>query len=439
MLRVTTNGTLKTYKYNLQKSTYTKNQAQNTVLTGRNFNSFAEDPAAAAKSFQLRRSFDRTNSQYDLGSSVVKKYDVAWSTLQSVVDDVNNRKSDSAFAEVLAGASDTSGAGSVALGQSLTALATGIVQTMNGRYGDNFIFAGADGLNVPFTWETDADGVRQLYYRGINVNATVPDLVQNNGADLTLNDAGQVDAAGTNYVDSSKVSLVSTAELNDAEALAKGALQDTGGNVATVTQDGQTYYVIPNSANYTISQDDYETASKSLTALNYMSGETKYADLGLGMQEDENGEIISSSVANVALQGINFLGYGVDEDGDPVNIVSIIDRMGQILQNCDESSGAWASSEEREEYYRLAGKFEDAAALLTNKHTELDTQASFFQSNQKQLNSQAYTLETQFLAIEDVDLADAITSYSWAQYCYNAALKVGNSILSQSLMDYIST
>ena len=32
------------------------------------------------------------------------------------------------------------------------------------------------------------------------------------------------------------------------------------------------------------------------------------------------------------------------------------------------------------------------------------------------------------------DLADAITSFSWAQYCYNAALKMGNSILSESLM-----
>ena len=43
------------------------------------------------------------------------------------------------------------------------------------------------------------------------------------------------------------------------------------------------------------------------------------------------------------------------------------------------------------------------------------------------------------LGIEDVDLADAITSYSWAQYCYNVSIKVGNSILSQSLMDYINT
>ena len=35
-------------------------------------------------------------------------------------------------------------------------------------------------------------------------------------------------------------------------------------------------------------------------------------------------------------------------------------------------------------------------------------------------------------------MVDSITSFIWAQYCYNAALKVGNSVLSESLMDYLN-
>lgn len=351
MIRSTTNGTLKTYRYNLQRSSYTKNKAQETVQTQRKFNSFAEDPAAAAKAFQLRRSLLRTDSQYNVGESVKHKYEVAWSTLESVVQDVNNRKSDSAFAMILQGKSDTIGSGAVALGQSMRTLATGIVQSMNCRYGENFVFAGADGLNVPFTWEGEGDD-RKLCYRGIPVD----------------------------------------------------------------TQD-----------------------QKELEALKYMANERKNADLGFGMQEDENGNIIGSSVANVGLQGITFLGYGKDADGDPKNIVSIADRMGTLLRRCDPDSGDWASAADKEEFSRLAKKFEDAASQLTDKHTEMDTQAAFIKSNQKQLKANTGTLQEQFLSIEDVDLADAITSYSWAQYCYNASLKVGNSILSQSLMDYMNT
>ena len=398
MIRSTTNGTLKTYRYNLQRSSYTMNKARETVQTQRQFNSFAEDPAAAAKAFQLRRSLQRTDSQYNVGDSVKHKYEVAWRTLESVVQDVNNRKSDSAFAMILQGKSDTIGSGAVALGQSMRTLATGIVQSMNCRYGENFVFAGADGLNVPFEWQGEGDD-RKLCYRGIPVDTKEPPVIE-------------LKADG-------KTPLIYD----------KDGVEDSKANPPYYkTKDG----VIPAA--------DYDKQKKEWDALEYMAkGERKNADLGFGMQEDENGNIIGSSVANVGLQGITFLGYGVDKDGDPKNIVSIADRMGTLLRRCDSDSGDWASPEDKEEFSRLAKKFEDAASQLTDKHTEMDTQAAFIKSNQDQLKANTDTLQEQILGIEQVDLADAITSFSWAQYCYNMSIKVGNSILSQSLMDYMNT
>mgnify|MGYP000846479782 FL=1 len=441
MIRSTTNGVLKSYRYNLQRSSYTLNKAMNTVLTGRNFDTYAADPATAARCFQMRRSFQRVNSQYSVSESVTRKYEQAWSALGSVVDDVNNQKTSSAYQDILHSINDPTASGRNSLGQSLTELAKGIVQTMNGRYGDNFIFAGADGLKVPFTWGEDGT----LCYRGIPVDAAVPDIAMSNGAPLTLNDQGQYDPAGTNYLLSGGVKTIS---VDDYEAAVKAGnaptvLRDTTGAGQLVDADGnisttERYYLVLDNSK-TISKADYEQAEKDLASLDYLSkSEVKYADLGLGLQEDgKSGEVIGSSVFNVALQGINFLGYGVDADGDPKNIVSIISRMGQILLNCDATTGAFAEGE-RDEFQRLADKFEASAALLQDKHIELDTQADFLKSNQTQLESMAYTLEQQFLGIEDVDPAEAISQLSWAKYCYNTALKVGNSILSQSLMDYIN-
>ena len=441
MIRSTTNGVLKSYRYNLQRSSYTLNKAMNTVLTGRNFDTYAADPATAARCFQMRRSFQRVNSQYSVSESVTRKYEQAWSALGSVVDDVNNQKTSSAYQDILHSINDPTASGRNSLGQSLTELAKGIVQTMNGRYGDNFIFAGADGLKVPFTWGEDGT----LCYRGIPVDAAVPDIAMSNGAPLTLNDQGQYDPAGTNYLLSGGVKTIS---VDDYEAAVKAGnaptvLRDTTGAGQLVDADGnisttERYYLVLDNSK-TISKADYEQAEKDLASLDYLSkSEVKYADLGLGLQEDgKTGEVIGSSVFNVALQGINFLGYGVDADGDPKNIVSIISRMGQILLNCDATTGAFAEGE-RDEFQRLADKFEASAALLQDKHIELDTQADFLKSNQTQLESMAYTLEQQFLGTEDVDPAEAISQLSWAKYCYNTALKVGNSILSQSLMDYIN-
>ena len=347
MIRATTSGVLKSYRYNLNNTTRLLNKSRDTVLTGRNFNSFSDDPAAAARCFQLRRSFQRVESQYSIGQSVVSKYQVAWDTLTTVVDDVSNAKSDSALASIISGASDASGGGRTTMGLQLSQLSESIVRTMNAKYGDNFVFAGADGLNTPFEFDPSTN---TLKYRGLDVS-----------------DPANADA------------------------------------------------------------------------FNYMVfDEKKYADLGLGIEEDANGNIVDTSAFNTALQGITFLGYGVDEDGDPKNIACIINRMGQILQGCDEG-GKFASSEEEVEFRRLYEKFNTASSSLTNKHVELDARAAFLNSNQEQLENNSYALQEQIVDIEDVDPADAITAYSWAQYCYNAALKVGNSILSETLMDYLRT
>ncbi len=350
MLRTTTSGVLKSYRYNLNSSTTKLNKARDTVITGRNFNSFSDDPATAARCFQLRRSLQRTDSQYTIGQSVVSKYQVAWDTLNSVVDDVSNAVGDSALASILSGANDASGGGRTTMGEQLTQLAESIVRTMNAKYGDNFVFAGADGLNTPFVFDAETN---TLTYRDLDVSK-----------------------------------------------------------------------------------------AENMDALNYLANdEKKYADLGLGITEGNDGKVIDTSAFNTALQGINFLGYGVDESdefGDPKNIVCIINRMGQILKNCDEG-GNFASGEEEAEFKRLFGKFETASASLTNKHVELDARAAFLNSNQEQLENTSYSLQEQIVGMEDVDEADAITAYSWAQYCYNAALKVGNSILSESLMDYLRT
>ncbi|MEG1684213.1 MAG: hypothetical protein RR295_10295, partial [Oscillospiraceae bacterium] len=133
----------------------------------------------------------------------------------------------------------------------------------------------------------------------------------------------------------------------------------------------------------------------------------------------------------------DFLGYGVDKDGDPQNVASIMKGLSDLFSKCDANSGAFASAEDEKNANRLSDKLHAALGKLTQKHTELDGKTQFIKTNQKRLTDAAGTLNEEVLSIEKCDLADAITSFSWAQYCYNAALKVGNSILSESLMDYM--
>ena len=182
---------------------------------------------------------------------------------------------------------------------------------------------------------------------------------------------------------------------------------------------------------------DAADGTDDLTKLEAMNGEANYVDVGAGLTET-NGAVLSTSAFNGALSGIEYLGYGLDEDGDPKNVASIMMELSGIFSRCDADSGDYADSKDAEDAERLAGKLNDALNEVINKWTQLDAKASYLEDNEDRLSTMANELNEQILEIEQVDMADAITEFSWAQYCYNAALKVGNSILSQSLIDYMN-
>jgi len=532
MIRATTIGVLKNYRYGLNNSFTKQNDARTTVLTHRNFNSFAEDPAAAARSFQLRRSRMVAQSQYSVCDTSYRRFQSAWSALDTVINDVDN--ANGKFDETIKQSSlealnDPTGDARTALAKVISETADALVQVMNNTYAGTFLFSGADGQTVPFSWGDNGE----LLYRGIPVDAAVPDtLTVTDAAGKTVNLSLKLDADGhydaTNgtetYFLNGKAALVEFSRPSDNDIDAKdlkdilseppadaakdvndkpvivdkdgnpfaddnavkqaikdgndvfykvpdqnggndslvsanpyvvappdNALTDTAGKPVILRDDGTAYttmdevkadlaagkkisYVTVNEGG-TISEEDYNTEVKNAEKLRYLSEEEKlYQDIGLGNKEDENGKVISSSVFDSTLQGINFLGYGKDADGDPKNIVSIVKQMGDIMNKVKDGQ---LSQEDYDDLFRLTGKFEDAADKLKVAHDDMDARSSTLKNNLGLLEGNVYDLVEQYAGIEDVDDAEAISAFLWASYSYNAALRVGNSVLSQSLMDYM--
>lgn len=405
--RMTTVGTLKGYRFNLQRSTYTLNKAITTVTTGRNFNSFAEDPATASHSFHLRRSYLRISSQHSLNESCVRKYEVAYSSVDSVekVVDTSPNAEGSAYYAILRAMNAATASARNALGQEITAHANDIVQFMNGRYGDNFIFSGADGLNVPLTWEAK---LNPEYDAEFTPDATTTD------EELALKTSRYLTTDG---------------KPTSNKQAAGRALYYRGIDVSSTDPDD-------------IAKLDSITQN-----------EKKYVDIGLGYDMN-GGEVESSSVYDIAMHAVDFLGgYGVETRSGtagsnggqtftftdiPKNIVSIADEIGTILQRCDPDNGDFSSPEDEARFNALVSAFEESSYRVKDKYTELTTQAQFLKNNQGQLESNAYTVNEQLQAIDYADPAAAISDFIFARYCYDTALKVGNSVLSQSLMDYLN-
>lgn len=489
--RMTTVGTLKNYRYDLNRSNNTMSKAMNTVTTGRLFNSYAENPAIATRCFQLRRSYQRAASQLTVNDSLYRKYSQAWSALEEGSQDIYALADDATFGSLIRSLNGADASGRNALGQSMAAKAKNLVQIMNGRHGENYVFSGADTLNVPFTWEARTnpeyidEGIAQEKLEAGNLTAaeqakyasafeykmdpTDPDFAK---GILYTNDEARAEkepqpnpdydpnqpAAGTNlpYLDE------------------KGNVTDDPGAAKQIPVKNQAYNektayrYVKSDGSLTGKKEEAQSAlcyrgvpvdanpgTEDGKKLEYfLKGETKNLDVGLGHAE-KDGEAVSSTVFNSALQGVYYLGGTgtkevtatvTDKDGNvlrevtkevPNNIISVIARMGEILQRCSNEDGAFSEDDE-DEYVALARQFEDQKDLYIQRLTELDTETGFLRDNSLLLTDTADSLSQQFMAMEDVDPAAAISDYMFARYCYDAALKVGNSVLSQSLMDYMN-
>ncbi len=467
MIRATTGGVMKGYRSNLMNSFIGMNSARNTMLSQRVFNSYAEDPAAAAKAFRLRKSRLMVDSQHDICNDVLKKYDTAYACLQSI-DEVLDTKDGQygAYMKTLKGVTlswlnDPTGDAREQLSKVLDQTSDLITQTMNQKYGDNFIFAGADGHNVPFEVKTMEDGTKKLFYRGISVDAAVPDVMtfkDNNGDTQLLEvNAGTnlMSQGGGSYIKMDTSALIKQSDFNDIiindptaqqpNILYKDAagaplcFNEKGEVVDPATYTGDIYYLNMDKAQadgLVMTTKDYDTACKDAEKLKYLANEKNYVDIGLGFKEDENGNLLDSSGFNAALPGISFLGYGVDEDGDPKNIYSIVQRLTEISDSVPEG-GKW-TDDVYDEFDRLVGKLETACSSFKTEFTNLAAGTTKLDNQEQLLVDNFDNLQEQYAALEDVDMVDSITSFIWAEYCYNAALKVGNSILSESLMDYLN-
>ncbi len=521
MIRATTGGVLRSYRKNLMNSFINQNKARDTVLTQRTFNSYAEDPAAAAKAFRLRKSRMAVENQYDVCSETFHKFQGAYQCLQNVdeVLDTENKGNqlNTIKSTTLKMLNDPTGDARTQLKTALDQMSEAIVQTLNQKYGDTFIFAGADGHNVPFEIKDN-----KLYYRGVPVDAAVPDVLKDaGGAFVKLNQEGQYDPAASPecYLKTKNIEPISISSYEDtyvppaveedyipnppfadqwgpveynADGTPKGEgdaggyykitdpnryasanlsdvdgagtylisvekykgmesnaqnkpqlLQNTDLTLTEVNKDGVPtpgggfYLTIDGKPeDQVITQGRYEIAIEDTAKLQTLIKEKQFVDIGLGMQENDRNQLIESSAYNAALHGITFLGYGEDEDGDPKNIYSLVQRLKEMAASVPDGSD-W-STPFYEEFRGVVQKLETASSEFKTEFTNMAAGTTKLQTNLKLLEDQHYNLQEQYAELEDVNAADAITSFIWAQYCYNAALKVGNNILSETLMDYLN-
>lgn len=374
-MRITTNAILRNYKSNLGTSLSNLDFARTRVMTQRKFNSTAEDPSSALRAAVLQRKYAR-NEDYRSLVQDVQSFQDSQEDAAMQINNLAKTLSKQYGLEALNGTN-----GSRETRETYAAAWRGaqesMVLSLNASYEGKYVFAGSDGLEAPFKLVRIKDG---------KVDPEGKQVLLYRNVDVTTGDLYKAD--GT---------LDPVAAQADQDAL-----------IATPPVD------------------------RKAQRLKELSEDTLFVDLGFGLNIDDTktkDAIDESSVFNTSLPGINVVGFGVNKDtGNPNNMIIL---MGQIADKLN------AADFDYEGYRELLGEFDEGRDKVLEQVTTLGTQTEFLTTTKDRLDTAMINLSTQIDNVVNIDMAEAIMNFSWAQYAYNAALKVGNNILTPSFIDFM--
>lgn len=225
-------------------------------------------------------------------------------------------------------------------------------------------------------------------------------------------------------IDALKESIVSSANAKFGDSHIFG-----GQNVDFVPfqldEDGYLQFSMDGENYYSVSDPDPDVQE----ILQSFSDATVFVDLGFGLEyEAGTTNLIENSAFNISICGLDMLGFGETEDGMPTNIVDLMNDFVIELE---------IEPPDIDYLNDIHDQFSAGADDILDFITSIGTRGTFLNTTQTRLEDSLFALQEKIVDTENIDVAEAITNYSWSTFAYNQALKIGNGILSQSFIDFM--
>lgn len=178
-------------------------------------------------------------------------------------------------------------------------------------------------------------------------------------------------------------------------------------------------------------------------AMKELANQNLYVDIGFGLtfysEGDQAGDIVPSSAFDMAFPGILAVGYGTSQVEVPGkgtiemsnNIIVLAGQMADALEAEDGEI-------DRDLCNALWDQFKGGREELQDQFARVGTKAQLLDNTLTRLETDAQNILEQYQDAIGIDPALAITNESYAMYSYNAALKIGTSLLGNSLLDFMS-
>ena len=229
------------------------------------------------------------------------------------------------------------------------------------------------------------------------------------------------------------VTLVKGSSNNDLLTALKGAagLKDSDNNpisLANIKMSGDLNRPLETAA----STRSTITDKIGLDGLKNLANEKCFVDLGMGLSLNPDGKTINEqSVFDTSIPGITFMGYGTaDGTGTGVsnNLYTLLGQISDQLENPDFSI---------DKIQPYLDNFSKQVQNSLNQITKSGTKSNFLTTTKSQLESIGDNVNEKLNNTEYIDPADAYRDFSWQQYTYQVALKIGAQILQPTFLDFM--
>lgn len=208
-----------------------------------------------------------------------------------------------------------------------------------------------------------------------------------------------------------------------------------GGNMAfTSDSSGNIFY---RGINVTTGEWSGGTPEEGLAQLAKLSDEKLYLDIGLGMQTNVAGNQVAnnpsdfndSSAYNMSISGIGFMGYGTVEGTDiSKNVMVLLGQMADELEKDDFNI---------DRFDQMRTQMKENHNEMADFEANIGVRSTFLENTKTRMKDDLLSLYKEINSISEIQPETAIMEYSYAQYAYTMVLKVGSTLLTSSLLDFV--
>ena len=444
-MRISNNMMVKKYRKSLNNSLDTLTQLQNKVSSGRNFDKFSQDPINAMRANNLHHNYSAIKNYQSNVSSAADQL----TTAEGAIMDIHTAVDEALHIDGLQGITGTAGKDErMIIATKLDTVLSSIVQTLNTKHADVYVFGGLNTSDAPFSVSENGD----LLFRGINV-----DTGKLENEDGAISYAGKAKVsfgkANGDVFNGYTLSVTNdntqpynqavvdadnkTITVNLSAGSTSGDLQTVLSDTANITFTGADTTEIQSADFSLITVDDatvtlaQSTSSVTNTIdLSEVANEKFFIDIGVGLKFNADNTVDSQSALDISTNGLKFLGYGVDNDGKPNNVFSLVKQL---------KEGLAADDFNYDEVNSVMTKLDSSNTdNVLSQITRLGVQSGYIERMSNRFEDNELNTETKLGLVENCDQVEAITDMTMQNYAYRATLQMGSNILQSTLLDYLS-